>query len=169
MPCVSRESTYDPHGQLSRGLTNVCTESQSDHYTLIVSSSSLNPQAEMGSAWSQSLLCGALTTSILALLRSSLQLSNKMPTAVSIAALSKALCLRAESMLGSAELDPVPTWVIQKFAVELSPFIAALFNASMSGGYFPTSQKIASITPILKKASLDPLDLGNHRPISNLT
>ena len=56
----------------------------------------------------------------------------------------------------------------QKFAVELSPFIAALFNASMSGGYFPASQKIASITPILKKASLDPLDLGNYRPISNL-
>ena len=51
----------------------------------------------------------------------------------------------------------------------LSPFIAALFNASMSGGYFPASQKIASITPILKKASLDPLDLGNYRPISNLT
>ena len=39
----------------------------------------------------------------------------------------------------------------------------------MGGGYFPASQKIASITPILKKASLDPLDLGNYRPISNLT
>ena len=39
----------------------------------------------------------------------------------------------------------------------------------MSGGYFPASQKIASITPILKKASLDPLDLGNYRPILNLT
>ena len=69
----------------------------------------------------------------------------------------------------SSELDPIPTWVIQKFAVELSPIIAALFNASMGGGNFPASQKIASITPILKKASLDPLDLGNYRPISNLT
>ena len=39
----------------------------------------------------------------------------------------------------------------------------------MCGGYFPASQKIASITPILKKASLDPLDLGHYRPISNLT
>ena len=39
----------------------------------------------------------------------------------------------------------------------------------MSGGYFPTSQKIASITPIFKKISLDPLDLGNYRPISNPT
>jgi len=69
----------------------------------------------------------------------------------------------------SSELDPVPVWVFQKFAVELSPFIAALFNASMNGGYFTASQKIVSTTPILKKASLDPLDLGNYRPISNLT
>ena len=39
----------------------------------------------------------------------------------------------------------------------------------MSSGSFPTSQKTASITPILKKATLDPYDLSNYRPISNLT
>ena len=69
----------------------------------------------------------------------------------------------------SSELDPVPTWVIQKYAAELSPFISALFNASMRFGVFPASQKLASITPVLKKASLDPLNLSNYRPISNLT
>ena len=69
----------------------------------------------------------------------------------------------------SCELDPVPTWVIQKYAMELSPFISALFNASMRHGVFPASQKLASITPVLKKASLDPLDLSNYRSISNLT
>ena len=69
----------------------------------------------------------------------------------------------------SCELDPVPSWVIQKFVEELSPFVAALFNALMSSGSFPTSQKTASITPILKKATLDPYDLSNYRPISNLT
>ena len=69
----------------------------------------------------------------------------------------------------SSELDPVPTWVIQKYAVELSPFISALFNASMRLGVFPASQKLASVTPVLKKASLDSLDLSNYRPISNLT
>ena len=58
---------------------------------------------------------------------------------------------------------------LQKFADELSPFVAALFNASMSSGSFPTTQKTASITPVLKKATLDPYDLGNYRPISNLT
>ena len=38
----------------------------------------------MGSAWSQSLLCGALTASSLALSRLSLQLSNKMPVYCSL-------------------------------------------------------------------------------------
>ena len=60
----------------------------------------------------------------------------------------------------SSELDPVPTWVIQKYAVEISPFISALFNAWMRLGVFPASQKLASVTPVLKKASLDPLDLS---------
>ena len=36
-------------------------------------------------------------------------------------------------------------------------------------GLFPTSQKCASVTPALKKVTLDPFDLGNYRPISNLT
>ena len=39
----------------------------------------------------------------------------------------------------------------------------------MSSGSFPTTQKTASITPVLKKATLDPYDLSNYRPISNLT
>ena len=69
----------------------------------------------------------------------------------------------------SCELDPVPSWVIQKFADELLPFVAALFNASMSSGSFPTTQKTASIPPVLKKATLNPYDLGHYRPISNLT
>ena len=34
---------------------------------------------------------------------------------------------------------------------------------------FPTTQKRAMITPILKKPSLDPHDAANYRPISNLS
>ena len=64
----------------------------------------------------------------------------------------------------SCELDPVPSWVIQKFADKLSPFVAALFNALLSSGSFPTSQKTASILPVLKKVILD---LCNYRTISN--
>jgi hypothetical protein len=67
------------------------------------------------------------------------------------------------------ELDPVPTWLVKKFADELSPFITLLFNASLTAGQFPSSQKCAVVTPILKKPTLDPNDLPNYRPISNLT
>ena len=67
------------------------------------------------------------------------------------------------------ELDPAPTWLVKRFAVELSPLITCLFNASMKSGCFPSSQKCAVVTPGLKKPTLDPTDLGNYRPISNLT
>ena len=39
----------------------------------------------------------------------------------------------------SCELDPDPSWVIQKFADKLSPFVAPLSNASMSSGSFQTT------------------------------
>ena len=67
------------------------------------------------------------------------------------------------------ELDPAPTWLVKKFSNELSPFIAVLFNSSMSTGTFPSSQKCAVVTPILKKSTLDPNDTANYRPVSNLT
>ena len=67
------------------------------------------------------------------------------------------------------ELDPAPTWLIKKFANELSSFIVKLFNTSLTSGTFSSSQKQASVTPALKKSTLDPFDLGNYRPISNLT
>ena len=66
-------------------------------------------------------------------------------------------------------LDPVPTWLVKQFVVELSPFQSTLFNASMRFGSFPTSQKTAIVVPALKKPSLDPLDMTNYRPISNLS
>ena len=51
----------------------------------------------------------------------------------------------------------------------MSPFIVKLFNTSLTSGVFPTSQKYASVTPALKKVTLDPFDLGNYRLIFNLT
>ena len=41
-------------------------------------------------------------------------------------------------------------------------------NASLTSGYLPQSFKIAVIKPILKKPNLDPNDMSNYRPISNL-
>ena len=66
-------------------------------------------------------------------------------------------------------LDPVPTWLVKQFVGELSPFLAALFNESMRSGTFPASQKVAIVVPALKKSTLDPLDMSNYRPISNLS
>ena len=66
-------------------------------------------------------------------------------------------------------LDPVPTWLVKQFVQELSPFLAVLFDESMRSGTFPASQKAAIVVPALKKSTLDPLDMANYRPISNLS
>ena len=69
----------------------------------------------------------------------------------------------------NCRLHPVPTWIIKTFAVDLAPFVALLVNTSTRSGLFPSSQKRAIVTPILKKASLDANDLSNYRPVSNLS
>ena len=68
----------------------------------------------------------------------------------------------------SCGLDPAPTWLIKEFANDLVPFITMLFNKSISTGYFPESFKVAEITLILKKSSLDASIVSNYRLISNL-
>ena len=42
------------------------------------------------------------------------------------------------------DFDPAPTWIIKKYANELSPFIAKLFSTSLTSDLFPTSQKCAN-------------------------
>ena len=68
----------------------------------------------------------------------------------------------------SCGLDPAPTWLVKEYADQLAPLLTVLFNKSLSSGYFPNSFRIAEITPILKKSTLDPAIPGNYRPISNL-
>ena len=69
----------------------------------------------------------------------------------------------------SCSLDPLPTFILQEFMNELLPFIHIMCNISMQHGVLPESQKSAIVTPILKKYDLDPDDVRNYRPISNLT
>jgi len=65
-------------------------------------------------------------------------------------------------------LDPVPTFMIREF-VDLSlPYLTTMVNASLAEGKLPVSEKRAIITPQLK-SGLDPVDLANYRPVSNLT
>ena len=52
---------------------------------------------------------------------------------------------------------------------DFAPFFADVFNVSLKRGYLPASQKKAIVYPGLNKPSLDPDDLSNYRPISNLS
>src|ERR1044072_1715010 len=67
-----------------------------------------------------------------------------------------------------SQLDSLPTWLLKKCISVLAPFITALLNASISSGEVPLSMKIATVTPILKKPTLDSLDLKNFLPGFNL-
>ena len=69
-------------------------------------------------------------------------------------------------------LDPVPTWLLKRWkhiAEDLAPFLTHLINSSITSGVVPRSMKHAIVTPLLKKANLDPDNMTNYRPISNLS
>ncbi len=44
----------------------------------------------------------------------------------------------------------------------------AIINLSLSLGYVPKTFKLTFFKPLIKKPQLDPKDLVNYRPISNL-
>ena len=74
----------------------------------------------------------------------------------------------AASAAKSCDLDPVPTFLVKDFLSTLLPFLTRICNASIQEGHVPSSQKEAIVTPSLKKHDLDPADIRNYRPISNL-
>ena len=65
--------------------------------------------------------------------------------------------------------DSIPTTLMKECSSTFSSIIARLANLSFSDGVFPSAFKCAQITPIMKKARLDPSVLTNYRPISNLS
>ena len=66
-------------------------------------------------------------------------------------------------------LDPVPTWLLKRLLPLLASVLADICNASFSESLFPDSLKQALVRPRLKKATLNPEDIGSFRPISNLS
>ncbi len=68
----------------------------------------------------------------------------------------------------SCALDPLPTWLLKTCVNELLPLLTAIVNASLSKGQFPSHFKEAIVRPLLKKPHLDPDQLKNYRPVSNL-
>jgi len=73
------------------------------------------------------------------------------------------------ALVKSSSLDQIPTFLLCECIDIILPFLIAMVNVSLQHRCLPTSHKMAVVTPLLKKASLDPLDLNNYRPVSNLS
>ncbi len=65
-------------------------------------------------------------------------------------------------------LDPIPSKLLKEVLPEVIDPLLASINSSLSLGYAPKTFKLAVIKPLIKKTQLDPKDLVNYRPISNL-
>ena len=65
-------------------------------------------------------------------------------------------------------LDSLPTKLLKECIDELLPAILHIVNLSLLNGNFPDELKVACVTPILKRDSLDKGDVTNFRPVSNL-
>ena len=65
--------------------------------------------------------------------------------------------------------DPVPSNLLPLCIDATAPVITRIVNLSLSSGKFPKEFKYAVVKPLLKKPTLDSIDLKNYRPISNLS
>jgi hypothetical protein len=68
----------------------------------------------------------------------------------------------------SCQLDPLPASLFFQCIDELLPTITNIMNTSLSTGVVPQCFKHALVIPLLKKSNLDPENLKNYRPVSNL-
>jgi hypothetical protein len=74
-----------------------------------------------------------------------------------------------QSARKSCHLDPVPhTRVIALLHLVL-PFLHLLCNKLLQSGVLPDEEKLAAVTPILKKTALNHDIASSFRPVSNLT
>ena len=81
---------------------------------------------------------------------------------------SNVLKLIRSSPSKSCDLDPCPTQIVKDSADILAGSITMVINLSLAEGKFPDTFKIAHVTPLLKKPSLDRSELSNFRPVSGL-
>ena len=68
----------------------------------------------------------------------------------------------------SCILDPIPTKLLKELLPVFGPPMLNKINVSLSTGSVPNSLKVAVIKSLLKKPNLDPENIKNYRPISNL-
>ncbi|KAI5085332.1 hypothetical protein C0J45_23157, partial [Silurus meridionalis] len=81
---------------------------------------------------------------------------------------SDLISLISSSKSSTCILDPLPTSFFKQIAPEVIKPVLKIINSSISTGYVPKSFKLAVIHPLIKKPDLDPCQLSNYRPISNL-
>ncbi len=65
-------------------------------------------------------------------------------------------------------LDPVPNKSLKELLPVAEEPLINIINSSLSLGHVPKPFKLAVIKPLIKKPKLDPCELANYRPISNL-
>ena len=53
--------------------------------------------------------------------------------------------------------------------MQLTPYVTAIVNSSLSQGRLPESHELAIVLPRLKKPGLDTADTANFRPVSNFS
>jgi len=68
----------------------------------------------------------------------------------------------------SCELDPIPASLFSDCPPYLLPAITDIVKTSWCTGSFSKAFKTAIVHSLLKKNKLDPNDLENYRPVSNL-
>ena len=68
----------------------------------------------------------------------------------------------------SCDLDPIPTSLLLECLDVILPSMTDIINDSLVTGVFPSFYKTALVKPLLKKSTLDPNDMKNYRPVSNL-
>ena len=69
----------------------------------------------------------------------------------------------------SCSLDPVPTWLLKQCTEELVPVLTTITNLSLACAEFSDTLKVAFVSPLIKKITLDCEILKNYRPVSNLS
>ena len=66
-------------------------------------------------------------------------------------------------------LGPLPYSLLAMVLDDILPFLQLTCNTSLRDGVLPDCEKLAYITPILKKSGLDADCASNYRPVSNLS
>ena len=68
----------------------------------------------------------------------------------------------------SCDLDPIPTRLLKQCSESIIPAITMIVNQSLKSSVVPSVFKAAHVRPLLKKPTMDPHELQNYRPVSNL-